>query len=169
MEQKEIKITIPEGYEIDKEQSNFEKIVFKRKVNKYPETWKECIEKLNTKEHAFVYIDAFSNIKFLNVIDKIENEGLSYVDYNLLPSKEIAEKFLILQKLYTCRQAYIGDWKPDWNSYNEQKYVIKTVENNLTISTHHNEVRSFSFPTFEMAKKFLENFEVDLEKIKEFL
>jgi hypothetical protein len=31
MDKKEIKITIPEGYEIDKENSTFEKIVFKKK------------------------------------------------------------------------------------------------------------------------------------------
>jgi tRNA A22 N-methylase len=73
MEQKEIKITIPEGYEIDKQKSTFEKIVFKKKDNKYPKTWKECIEKLNTKEHNFAYIDAFSNIKLINAMDKIEN------------------------------------------------------------------------------------------------
>ena len=31
METKELKIQIPEGYEIDKEKSTFEKIVFKKK------------------------------------------------------------------------------------------------------------------------------------------
>ncbi len=31
METKELKIQIPEGYEIDKENSTFEKIVFKKK------------------------------------------------------------------------------------------------------------------------------------------
>lgn len=32
MEQKEIKITVPEGYEIDKENSTFECIKFKKKA-----------------------------------------------------------------------------------------------------------------------------------------
>lgn len=176
MEQKEIKISIPEGYEIDIEKSTFERIVFKKIDNKYPKTWKDCIEKLNALnskehyfEHYFAYIDAFSNIKLVNTTDKLEHENLSYDDYNLLPSEEIAEKFLILQRLYTCRQAYIGDWKPDWNIYNEPKYAIIMVENKLTISTYRNESRSFSFPTFEMAKEFLNNFETDFEKIKEIL
>ena len=39
METKELKITIPEGYEIDKEKSTFEKIVFKKKDTK-PRSWK---------------------------------------------------------------------------------------------------------------------------------
>ena len=46
MKEKELKIRIPEGYEIDKEKSTFEHIIFK-KVNtfaKLPKTWKEyCI------------------------------------------------------------------------------------------------------------------------------
>ena len=41
MEQKEIKINIPDGYEIDKEKSTFEKIVFKKVelVNKAPSSF----------------------------------------------------------------------------------------------------------------------------------
>ena len=162
---KELKIEIPEGYEIDKENSTFKKIVFKPLKDIYPKTWEECIKKLNN------IIPKYYWIGHDGIISNV-NGPITYptsVDYNLLPSKEIAEKFLILQKLYTCRQAYIDDWKPNWNSYNEQKYVIKTVENNLTISTHHNEVRSFSFPTFEMATEFLKNFKNDLEKIKDLL
>jgi hypothetical protein len=160
---KELKIEIPKGYEIDTENSTFEKIIFKPLENTYPKTWKACIRLLKTKNTFFGFINTDSEISvttYPHIINK---------NFNLLPSKEIAKKFLILQKLYTCRQAYIGDWKPDWNSYNEQKYVIKTVENNLTISTHHNEVRSFSFPTFEMAKEFLNNFESDLEFVKDLL
>ena len=34
METKEIKIEIPEGYEIDREKSSYEKIVFKKKTRR---------------------------------------------------------------------------------------------------------------------------------------
>jgi hypothetical protein len=37
---KDLKITAPKGYEIDKEKSTFENIVFKE-LNKLPKTWKE--------------------------------------------------------------------------------------------------------------------------------
>ena len=37
---KELKINIPEGYEIDKENSTFERIVFKKKST-YPKSWEE--------------------------------------------------------------------------------------------------------------------------------
>ena len=44
MEEKKLKINIPEGYEIDKEKSTFEEIVFKKvedPFSKLPKTWKE--------------------------------------------------------------------------------------------------------------------------------
>ena len=41
METKEMKIQVPEGYEIDKEKSTFEKIVFKKLENELPKSWEE--------------------------------------------------------------------------------------------------------------------------------
>ncbi len=163
MEQKEIKITIPEGYEIDKQKSTFEKIVFKKKDNKYPKTWKECIYNLMNLETEFCYITEHSGFK------EIKNCYINTENYNLLPSKEIAEKFLILQKLYTCRQAYIGDWKPDINNYKQIKYCLIYEMNSIILGNYSSTCRIFSFPTKEMAEEFKINFNDDLEKIKEFL
>lgn len=44
MEEKKLKINIPEGYEIDREKSTFEEIVFKKiedPLAKLPKTWEE--------------------------------------------------------------------------------------------------------------------------------
>lgn len=159
---KELKIEVPEGYEIDKEKSTFEKIVFKPLEIKYPKTWKECMNKLNNSKTKFCYITSASELY----------ESYSYpkdtTGYNTLPSKEIAEKFLILQKLYTCRQAYIEDWKPDWDSY-EPKYIIKAEGDMIFVDSFYSTIRKFSFPTFEMANKFLKNFKSDLEFVKDLL
>lgn len=163
MEQKEIKITIPDGYEIDKEQSTFEKIVFKKKDNKYPKTWEECIDKLNSSKTRFCYIASNSELQEADYCYK------RTIDYNTLPSKEIAEKFLILQKLYTCRQAYIEDWKPDTNNCGQTKYCILNQMNTVVVGEWTSTCRLFSFPTKEMAHKFRINFKDDLEEIKEFL
>lgn len=38
--EKELKIEIPQGYEIDRQKSTFEKIIFK-KIPENPKTWKE--------------------------------------------------------------------------------------------------------------------------------
>ena len=43
METKEIKIEVPQGYEIDRQKSTFEKIVFKKvnPLSELPEDWEE--------------------------------------------------------------------------------------------------------------------------------
>lgn len=162
---KELKIEIPEGYEIDKEKSTFEKIVFKPLKEIYPKTWEDCIKKLNNIIPKYYWITSHSDIS--NGCTPVEYPRSDH--YNLLPSKEIAEKFLILQKLYTCRQAYVGDWKPDWTNSNIPKYIIKTFKNKLEVNIHHSYSRSFSFPTLEMAEEFLKNFKEDLEFVKDLL
>ena len=58
---KELKIEIPDGYEIDKENSTFEKIVFKP-LNPYPKTWEECIDILNSLKTRFCYITSGSEL-----------------------------------------------------------------------------------------------------------
>ena len=45
MEKKKLKINIPEGYEVDKELSTFEEIIFKKiEYGKLPRTWDEYRE-----------------------------------------------------------------------------------------------------------------------------
>ena len=161
---KTLDINIPDGYEIDKEKSTFERIVFKPLKNYYPETWKKCIEKLNDEINTYFWIGSSCTI---------ENISSSSIDidpenYNLLPSKEIAKKFLILQKLYTCRQAYIGDWKPNWDD-GRLKYIISVKDNEIFVDNYYNVNRKFIFPTLEMAQEFLNNFKSDLEFVKDLL
>ena len=53
MEEKVMKIEIPEGYEIDKEKSSFEKIVFKKKEKKVL-TWKDLIGKFRLQSSVYI-------------------------------------------------------------------------------------------------------------------
>ena len=68
MENKSIKINIPEGMEIDKEKSTFEEIVFKSKEKQLPKAWEELN---NIKGY---YIDTDSIVKpvdgYVNDINK---------------------------------------------------------------------------------------------------
>ena len=61
---KEIKITAPEGYEIDKENSTFECIKFKEIENKYPTSVKE----ISNRQY---YIDSSGDINRTNNFDDI--------------------------------------------------------------------------------------------------
>ena len=67
METKELKIQIPDGYEIDKEKSTFEKIVFKKKDTK-PRSWEEycCQQQTNGK---VTYTIAFIIINIIGIVN----------------------------------------------------------------------------------------------------
>ena len=56
MEEKSINISIPEGYEIDKEKSTFTKIVFKKIESKLPMSFDEMI----IPEYYVVFMRKFS-------------------------------------------------------------------------------------------------------------
>ena len=114
METKELKIQIPDGYEIDKENSTFEKIVFKKKENAKPRSWEEycCQQQTNCKE-GYCINNVTSEIQELDW-------GLCTYQYysswkNVLPSEELAEAFLAMMQLMSFRQACIRPCKLNWN------------------------------------------------------
>ena len=107
---KEIKIEVPEGYEIDKENSTFETIKFKEK-SKLPMSWEEVVDLKG------YYINSGSLIR--EYINSFGTDG----DKNTWPTKELAEAALALSQLLQLRDRWNGDWKPDWNTL-EEKYII---------------------------------------------
>lgn len=125
MENKEIKITPPEGYEIDKENSTFEKIVFKKIEEKL--TYEKIIDKLFAHKHNY-YISVDGNI------------GKSYKGYkclNTAPTKHQLERLLEINKLMNVAYYLNDGWEPDWRNTSEGKYsiifngFIYTIENNV--------------------------------------
>ena len=170
METKELKITIPEGQEIDwQESAKQEKIVFKKKDTK-PRSWEEYCK--NNKDKQVWFVKEGSNIGGCHLMCRPINQ-----DKNTLPTKELAEAFLAMMQLMSLRQAWIDDWKPEWNKCTD-KYCItnscSTPENlymevlNFKPSYQLKwfETRPLSFPTEEMAKDFMNCFKDLLEVAK---
>ena len=85
----EIRIQVPEGMEIDRENSTFECIKFKLK--------------------KLTYIDVSK--KFPK-----NSSVLTNTDHFL--------KLVTFRKLLEVADYLNGDWKPDWNNYNQCKYYI---------------------------------------------
>lgn len=106
MEIKEIKIAIPEGYEIDKENSTFECIKFKSKKDISNLTYEDVCKRIFPNgEGCYIDIDG----KIVN--DCIE----AYItDPNNSPNKKQLERLLALNQLMNI--AYY---------YNNHKYVEK--------------------------------------------
>lgn len=162
MEAKELKIQIPEGYCIDESKSTFEKIVFKKKDTK-PRSWEEYC--LNIKRNSVFWISGDSSVE--NVFNIDGSTLIPSFDKNTLPTKELAEAFLAMMQLISLRQAWIGDWEPDWRSNVDcDKYCIIGIYCNFEVHLLKKCRYPLSFPTKEMAEDFIDCFKDLLETAK---
>ena len=146
METKELKIEVPQGYEIDRQKSTFEKIVFKN-IPENPKTWEEYCKR--TKGYTSYYGDP---------IDDNTHETKFSKFYNEFSTKERAKQYIALGRLLQLRDYWVGNWK---NDLNNSVAVIYHFEGEI-VSTNVSKKRSLSysltFPTREMAQKFIECF-----------
>lgn len=150
MEEKVLKIEIPEGYEIDKEKSTFEKIVFKLKPKK--DNYKDVCKKLFYRKRSY-YWDDNGNIISAGCTN------YSYEDLNNCTSEKQAKKLLAINQLLNVAKYLNGDWKPDWKNVNEGKYCITLDYNYNKISTHRTCMLLEGivyFKTKELAKQAIE-------------
>ena len=155
METKELKIQIPDGYEIDKEKSTFEKIVFKKKKNTKPRSWEEYLE-LNT---------GFDGSGIDWNCGGVQTTGLHHRGKAIVPT-HLAQPFIAMMQLMSLRQAWIGDWTPDWNDETLVKWNIICLQNQVCLCDTLIKSRVLSFPTKEMAGDFMDCFRVLLEIAK---
>ena len=161
METKELKIQIPEGYEIDREGSTFEKIMFKKKGTN-PRSWEEyCnLQIINNKK-------GYDINGLTSEIDEVEWDICTDSDLwrNVLPSIELAKASRTMMQLMSLRQAWIRDWQPCWNGRTIH-YCIVCFNNGYTINGCAQCCHALSFPTEEMALDFMNCFKDLLEIVK---
>ena len=126
--EKEMKITAPKGCEIEKVKivDGVAVVTFREKERKLPKSWEEFCE-IFPKTKGEFYINANSSI----LKDVSEEERSETTDANLLPDCATAEAVLALFQLIQLRNAYNGDWVPNWNDRLEQKYTIEIEKCNL--------------------------------------
>lgn len=146
MDTKKLKINIPEGYEVDKEKSTFEEIIFK-KVNpltKLPKTWKDyckCVQ-----EHEIYYSDNSDKVS------KATFNGW----YDDFASKERVKQYVALGKLIQLRDYWTNNWKSDGSSFivYTERLQPQLIQVGMVRSTNY----PLAFPTEQMAEKFKECF-----------
>lgn len=124
---KEIKITPPEGYEIDEKNSTFEKIVFKKVEEKL--TYKKIAKELFSK--GCYSTDTFGNIFHAITISNI-------TDPNNAPTKQQLEKLLALNKLMNVAHYLNDNWEPNWNNIEQEKFYIYYSNVSKTIEIDYN-------------------------------
>ena len=136
-----MKINIPEGFEIDKENSSLETgdIVFKKVKSKYP--------------YIFYY--------------DYKRDGET-VDLSL--SEKYADKLNTLDILLCLRDEYNRiDGFEEGFRLGEQNWCICKFKDKLKLDEWSTNNKPMHFVKQETAKLFLKNFEEQLEQIKEFL
>ncbi|MBQ1196626.1 MAG: hypothetical protein IIX44_10325 [Clostridia bacterium] len=162
--EKETKITVPDGCEIKKVEivDGVAVVTFKEKERELPKSFEEFCE-LFPKTKGEFYINANSSI----LKDVSEDERSKTTDANLLPDCATAEAVLALCQLIQLRNAYNGDWIPNWKDQYEQKYTIEIEKCTLLefqCQTYCSTI--LYFKSEELRDEFLRCFRPLIEKLK---
>lgn len=147
---KEFIIECPSGYEIDKENSTFEKIVFKEIGFKFPESVAEI-----PRDYYFSYTGEI-----------VKYSGGHHITG--LSTKERAEAFLALMQLVELRDYVNGDWKADFTS-RDIKYCITFNQNEIYKTELISCNCPLHFKSAEIRDQFAEKYKSLIETAKELL
>ena len=134
--EKELNIIPPIGYEIDRQKSTFEKIIFK-KIPENPKTWEEYCTLMKGKTVYYTNCNTITVSGFSDAHDKFV-------------TKKRAEQFIALGMLLQLRDYWVKRSKFEdaigvftWNE-------VVIVTNKCDINEY-----ALTFPTQEMADKFI--------------
>ena len=141
MEEKKLKINIPEGYEIDKEKSTFEEIVFKKvedPLAKLPKTWEEYCK--YAKDCPSYYGNPRKNNIFETRFDGFYNEFFT---------EERAKQYVSLGKLLQLRDYWV-------KGYDTFSYIVWSDNCSMVYVCYWAGTTPYplTFPTKEMAEEF---------------
>ena len=146
--QKEVKISIPEGYEIDKEKSSFERIVFKKeqKIKKWDDLMGTIIP-----EKSF-YVTDYSDIKKMSV------DECKFVEAhkNVFIDERHAKSVLAFAQISQLIPYFGGEiTEEEWNNINIPKYRLGKVKNEIIEDITFAHYSLLSFHTIEQRDEFL--------------
>ena len=146
MEEKKLKINIPEGYEIDKEKSTFEEIVFKKvedPLAKLPKTWEEyCKQTRNSP--SYYRNECYKTSVVTSVFTGV---------YNEFSTEERVKQYVALGRLLQLRDYWV-------KGYDTFSYVVCNDSDRRVFVYYFDSVNPYpltyplTFPTKEMAEEF---------------
>ena len=147
---KQLKITPPEGYEVDTEKSTFEHIIFKPIQKQLPKSWEEL------DEIKGWFVNTGSGTEYTQV-------GTYRHNRNVFATEEQAEAAVALAQLTQLREVYRQGWKPDWKD-GSLKYSIDKYEGKIVGDLYFNRSYFLAFQSEEVRDLFLTNFKDLIEK-----
>ena len=150
-EQNSVSIKVPDGYEIDNEKSTFTNIVFKPIDVKCPKSWEDAFA---GNPICGYWIGAQS--------DTIESDGnAADCDKNIFKTEKQAKSALAYAQItqLMALPCYNGDWIPDWENRNEEKYFPYRANNIILSGIVYAEFQHVAFKSQDIYKAFIENHE----------
>ena len=161
METKTLLIQIPEGFEIDKDKSTFECIVFK-------ETPKKPVRISKWEDFGKIkgyYITSASGLEAAT-----SNLASNLWNYrNVWPTKELAEASLALCQLMRYRDNWNEGWVANYTNDNNVKWSINLQNGILGVYGWSETQHILAFETKDMAVEFGRTFNTLLEIAKPLL
>lgn len=149
----EVKVTIPEGCEVDSEKSTFENIVFKKIKNKYLVSVKEI---KGRNWHT-------------GITGGVHKTETPYIDINQLSTKDRAAAFLALMQLVELRDAWNKiDGGVEWD-WCDRNYAIEYYNNKIQVDYYIGEYKVLHFRKKETKDSFLDTFRVLIKTARELL
>jgi hypothetical protein len=118
-----------------------------------PKSWEE-LERIK----GFV-VENNCYIGSSNTISSITNR-------NVFATKEQAEACIALAQLSQLREVYRNGWVPDWKSFEQDKFIIDFMSNEINKSCYNTAETFLSFQDEETRDVFLENFKELIEIAK---
>ena len=148
MNTKEIKITVPKGYEIDKENSTFECIKFKKKGL----TYENVAEKLFTDRVVYFIGDGEAIDSYIPSMDSDTHLA------NQATSKKQLQRLLAINKLMNVAEYLNDGWKPDWKDDTSKCYLLwhASINNFDTVELSHLQYVGPVFKTKKLALQAIE-------------
>jgi len=144
----QVTIQIPQGYEIDQDNSDLTTGIVKFKPDKKP---------LPTKWEDLDEVDGYYVETDCSIVDA-EEMIADEVNRNIWPTKELAEASLALCQLVRLRDIYNDGWQADYTNSNQNKHSIYLYKNETSISFYSFTQNVLAFKDRETAELFSETF-----------
>ena len=125
------------------------------------------LKEKNCKPRSWEEYDKAPNSERITTRAGVFN-GKDYTYFDSFNSEDEAEAFCALGKLIQLRDAWWGEWRPDWSN-DERKYYLHVFDSEIRIGDSNYCQYTFAFPTNKMATDFLSTFRDLIEQAKMFL
>ena len=145
-----LNFTIPDGYEIDLEKSDFPKgkVTFRKKELNLPKSWRDL------KNISGYFIEGNCDIEYKR------REEPHTTNVNVFCTYPKAKASIALAQLSQLREVYRQGWRPDWNDDKSTKWCVIFHRNKVKVDIWYNTSHFLSFQSKEIAQEFLDNFGV---------